>query len=80
MTIAQLMDLKFYLNKLVKVDAIENYTLSTLLSLKSTYDKFLEESDGFDPDFPNTSHNVGKKGKKVKGVNKWAGTEESDLL
>lgn len=73
------MDLKFYLNKILKTDGIENYQLSTLLMLKDSYDKFLEESDGFDPDFPNTSTGGKKKGSKVKGVNKWAGVDEDDI-
>lgn len=73
------MDLKFYLNKILKADGIENYQLSTLFKLKESYDKFLEESDGFDPDFPNTSTGHKKKGSKIKGTNKWAGSEDDDI-
>lgn len=58
------MGLKFYLNKLIKIDNIENYTLKTLSSLKSNYDKFLEDSNGIDPDYPNLS--FGTKGKTFK--------------
>lgn len=60
------MELKFYLNKFVKVDNIEGYTLSALKELKKAYDKFLEDSEGFDPDYPELS--FGGKGKNlVKG-------------
>ena len=45
------MELKFYLNKFLKVDNIEGYTLETLDELRKAYDKFLEKS-GCDPDFP----------------------------
>jgi len=46
------MDLKFYLNKFVKADNIEGYTLSTLNQLKKIHDEFLDSSEGIDPDFP----------------------------
>ena len=56
------MELKFYLNKFLKVDNIEGYTLSSLYELKKVYDKFTDKTEGFDPDFPMVS--VGdKKGK-----------------
>ena len=45
------MELKFYLNKFLKVDNIEGYTLDALDELRKSYDKFIEKS-GFDPDFP----------------------------
>lgn len=61
------MNLKFYLNKFLKVDNIEGYTLGVLNELKSAYDEFLEASEGSDPDFPMVD--FGKKGKKVKGTN-----------
>ena len=51
MSTAQLMDLKFYLNKFLKVDNIEQYTLDQLDELRKSYDRFIEKS-GFDPDFP----------------------------
>lgn len=51
MSTAQLMELKFYLNKFLKVDNIEGYTLNTLNELRKSYDKFIEKA-GFDPDFP----------------------------
>jgi hypothetical protein len=61
------MSLKFYLNKFLKVDNIENYTLGTLQELRKTYDEFLEASEGTDPDFPMID--FGQKGKKIKGTN-----------
>ena len=45
------MDLKFYLNKFLKVDNIENYTIASLEELRKSYDRFIEKA-GFDPDFP----------------------------
>lgn len=54
------MDLKFYLNKFAKVDNIENYTYRNLLMLKDTYEKFLEKSEGKDPDFPLLDFSGGK--------------------
>lgn len=62
------MELKFYLNKFLKVDNIEGYTLKTLEILRKTYENFLESSEGTDPDFPMVD--FGSKGKKVQGVNK----------
>ena len=61
------MQLKFYLNKFLKADGIENYTLETLLKLKEAYSDFIEDSDGGDPDFPLVNFNT--KGKKIKGKN-----------
>ena len=61
------MELKFYLNKFLKVDNIEEYSLTQLLALKDAYSKFIEKSEGFDPDFPMTS--FGAKGKKIGGTN-----------
>jgi hypothetical protein len=61
------MQLKFYLNKFLKADGIENYTLDTLVKLKEAYSDFIEDSDGGDPDFPLISFNT--KGKKIKGKN-----------
>ena len=76
------MELKFYLNKFVKVDNIEGYTLFALKELKKAYDKFLEDSDGIDPDFPGL--NFGGKGKNVvKGktnVENLEDRSEHDLL
>lgn len=46
------MDLKFYLNKFLKVDNIEGYTMEFLNELKKAYNNFLDESKGTDPDFP----------------------------
>ena len=46
------MDLKLYLNKFLKVDNIEMYTLESLYELKNCYNKFIDKFDGRDPDFP----------------------------
>lgn len=62
------MDLKFYLNKFAKVDNIENYTLKALKALQKVYTDYLEKTDGTDPDFPMMTLG-GNKGKKVKGKN-----------
>ena len=62
------MDLKFYLNKFLKCDNIEMYTLKALYALRDAYDEFLENSKGTDPDFPMID--FGDKGQKVHGINK----------
>lgn len=62
------MDLKFFLNKFLKVDNIEHYTFKTLLELKNCYEDFMEKSEGSDPDFP-MSNFGGTKGAKVGGMN-----------
>ena len=64
------MDLKFYLNKFAKIDRVEDYTLKALFEIKKTYESFLDKTEGHDPDFPETDFSGGKKGKKIKGVNK----------
>lgn len=64
------MDLKFYLNKFVRLEGVENYTINTLMEAKKCYEKFIEKTNGFDPDFPETDFSGGKKGKKIGGVNK----------
>ena len=64
------MDLKFYLNKFLKVDNIEGYGLGSLFKLRDVYEEFLDNSKGTDPDFPMID--FGDRGKKVKGVNKLA--------
>lgn len=56
------MELKFYLNKFLKVDNIENYTLSALEELRRVYERFTDKTEGFDPDFPMMSVG-GKDGK-----------------
>lgn len=61
------MGLKLYLNKFLKVDNIESYTLSELIALKKEYEKVLEESEGTDPDFP--MFTFGNGGKKISGTN-----------
>ncbi len=60
------MDLKFYLNKFLKVDNIEGYTIGTLEELRKSYDRFLEKS-GFDPDFPMLSLGSGEDKKQSNG-------------
>ena len=62
------MELKFYLNKFLKVDNIEHYGLGALFKLRDTYDKFIETSKGTDPDFPLID--FGDKGQTIQGVNK----------
>lgn len=62
------MDLKFYLNKFLKVDNIEGYTLKSLMELKKVYEDFKEKTEGLDPDFPGIS--FGEKGTKIsRGTN-----------
>lgn len=70
------MDLKFYLNKILKVDNIENYTLKTLISLRTRYEEFLDKTEGVDPDFPMISYN--SKGTKIRGKNLAANLEEEE--
>jgi len=62
-TIAQLMELKFYLNKFAKLDNIEYYSFNTILSMKKLYEEYLNDTEGLDPDFPTL--NFGGKGKKI---------------
>ena len=62
------MDLKFYLNKFVKVDGIEGYTLRCLKEIQKRYEDYLEKTEGSDPDFPMMTFGGGK-GKKVQGRN-----------
>ena len=71
------MDLKFYLNKFVKIDGIEGYTLKALRELQKRYEDYLEKTEGSDPDFPMMTFG-GKSGggKKVKGRNAAADDEE----
>lgn len=76
------MQLKLYLNKFLKVDNIENYTLKTLNELKEAYNKFLETSDGYDPDFPMSG--LGGKSKdgmktiKINGTNVYSLYDEDN--
>lgn len=72
------MALKFYLNKFLKVDNIENYTLDTLQKLKDYYDEFLEDSEGVDPDFPLMS--FGNKGQKIGGHNIYQALGDGESL
>lgn len=72
------MALKFYLNKFLKVDNIEQYSLSQLLGLKDAYQEFIDESEGHDPDFPMTTFG-GSKGKKVGGTNIHTITKPTDI-
>ena len=61
------MDLKFYLNKFLKADGIEGYTLSSLKALRECYENFLDTPEGTDPDFPLLNFG-GKKGQRLKGI------------
>ncbi len=61
------MDLKFYLNKFIKVDNIEMYSMKSLMTLKKRYEEFLEKSKGQDPDFPMT--NFGDSSNTLKASN-----------
>ena len=73
------MDLKFYLNKFIKVDNIEGYTLSSLRTIEESYSSFMEKTEGLDPDFPTINfEGKGGKGKKVQGHNKAQWTTETD--
>jgi len=74
------MDLKFYLNKFVKADNIEGYTLSTLNQLRKIHDEFLDSSEGIDPDFPGLTLGDHGGGEKIsKGTNAYSifGGEEN---
>ena len=60
------MDLKFYLNKIIKIDNIENYTLNALDKIKDSYNEFLEKTEGKDPDYPGyTFGDKANKGTKL---------------
>ena len=71
------MALKFYLNKFLKVDNIEQYSLTQLVELKNTYQEFIDDSEGYDPDFPMTTFGDGK-GKNVSGTNVHTITKPTD--
>ncbi len=64
------MDLKFYLNKFIKIDNIEGYTLSSLKAIEDNYAAFMEKTEGLDPDFPSIDFGGKTKGQKIKGQNK----------
>lgn len=72
------MDLKFYLNKFIKVDGIEHYTLRCLKELQKRYEDYLEKTEGSDPDFPMMTFGGSKGSKKVKGRN--AAAEDEDKI
>jgi hypothetical protein len=76
------MYLKLFLNKVVKVDNIENYSLDSLIKLQDEYENFLEKSEGYDPDFPmiglGVNNKKGKKSMKVKGTNAFALFDEDN--
>ena len=74
------MGLKFYLNKFAKIDNIEQYTYRNVLALYDAYQKFLENSDGKDPDFPMLQLGEGGKGKKLSlGRNVYSQFEENEI-
>lgn len=62
------MQLKLHLNKFLKVDNIEGYNMSTLLELQKAYDKFIENSEGYDPDFPMSNLGGGNKKEGMKNI------------
>ena len=70
------MGLKLYLNKFLKIDNIENYSFSELVMIKKEYEKFLENSEGIDPDFP--MYIFGGKGKKIGGTNVHTLTKQTE--
>lgn len=73
------MDLKFYLNKFLKTDNIEYYTIPTLTELKSTYEKFLKSSKGIDVDFPTITFNeYAEDGITLKGNNVYSVFDSED--
>ena len=56
------MSLKLYLNKYLKVDNIEYYTLPCLQVLQKEYDALLKKTEGLDPDFPQLNFGDGTSG------------------
>ena len=64
------MDLKFYLNKILKIDNIENYTLKSLEKIKDAYTNLLEKTEGKDPDYPGYIFGDFKKGTTKLSVGK----------
>ena len=72
------MDLKFYLNKFIKVDCIEGYTLKALREIQKRYEDYLEKTGGSDPDFPMMTFGGKSGGKKVKGQNAESEYEETN--
>ena len=61
------MDLKFYLNKFLKVDRIEDYTLNTLIKLKDNYEKFKKTIISYIPKMMANSERKEELMKYVKG-------------
>lgn len=59
------MDLKFFLNKFAKIDNIEHYTYRSVLKMREIYNNYLDNSEGFDPDFPLLNFRGGDKGKRL---------------
>lgn len=64
------MHLKLYLNKYLKTDNIEFYSLNYLIDLRKEYENFLDLTGGYDPDFPNINIGDRSEGQKIKGKNK----------
>lgn len=79
MSIPQLMHLKLYLNKFLKVDNIEQYSMNCIFRLREEYDRYLDLSGGFDPDFPEVNIGGRDKGQKIKGTNKIQAEEREKL-
>lgn len=73
------MDLKFYLNKFAKVDNIEQYTYRNVLALQDAYQRFLEKSEGKDPDFPMLQLGEGNGKKLSLGRNVYSQFDEDEI-
>lgn len=58
MKIASLVQMKFYLNKFVKADNIEDYSFDYCNKLYERYHEFLKDNNGVDPDYPDTVFKV----------------------
>jgi len=79
MSIPQLMHLKLYLNKYLKVDNIEYYSMNCLFRLREEYDHYLDMTGGFDPDFPEVNVGGKDRGQKIKGTNKIQAEEREKM-
>ena len=65
------MEIKFFLNKFIKINNIEDYTLASIDEMRDAYDRFLEKTEGIDPDYPYLRLGQGEKGKVLgtRGTN-----------
>ena len=71
-----MINLKFYLNKILKCDNIENYSLRSLEELRKCYDEFVKSAGG-DPDFPSIP--MGNDENNIRANNLLVGEEVEDL-